>query len=134
VSKHQGQLRGDGGEMKVDKSYVVTASIMYDAVLIAGGRESVETLRGHGDALHFVNETFRHCKTIGALGEAVGLLAHSQIVGVDLSETGEPVADQGVVTLAGTAARTDTTAFSERFVEMIGKYRHWEREKDGVPA
>jgi catalase len=134
VSKHQGQLRGDGGEIKVDKSYVVTASIMYDAVLIAGGRESVETLRSHGDALHFVNETFRHCKTIGALGDAVRLLADSQIVGVDLSETGEPIADQGVVTLAGTAARTDTRAFSQRFVEMIGKYRHWEREKDRVPA
>jgi catalase len=134
VSKHQGRLRGEGGELKVDKSYVVTASIMYDAVLVAGGRESVETLRSHGDALHFINETFRHCKTIGALGEAVRLLADSQIVGIDLSETGEPVADQGVVTLAGTAARTDTTAFSERFVEMIGKYRHWEREKDRVPA
>ena len=134
VAKHQGRLRGDGGDMKVDKSYVVTASIMYDAVLIAGGRESVDTLRSHGDALHFVNETFRHCKTIGALGEAVRLLADSQIVGAELSESGELVADRGVVTLAGPTARSDTRAFSERLIEAIGTYRHWEREKDRVPA
>jgi catalase len=134
VAKHQGTLRGDGGELTVDKSYVVTASIMYDAVLIAGGEACVETLMGHGDARHFVYETFRHCKSIGALGAGVRMVADAQAFGVDISETGEPVADAGVVTLANTSARVDRTAFTERFAAMIGTYRHWDRDKGRVPA
>ena len=132
VSQHQRRLRGSGGDVLVDKSYVVTASIMFDAVLVAGGRGSVETLKGHGDALHFVNEAFRHCKTIGAIGEGVELLRASQLTGVTFSEGSEPVVDLGVVTLADAAA---VSSFNEHFAEAIAQHRHWQREqKERVPA
>jgi catalase len=35
VSKFLGSLKGSGGEVKVDKSYVTTGSIMFDAVLVS---------------------------------------------------------------------------------------------------
>jgi catalase len=130
VAKRQGRLRGEGGDTQVDKSYVVTASVMYDAVLIAGGRESVEALRRHGDALHFVLEAFRHGKAIGALGEAVDLLADARIASVD----GADRTPEGVAILAGAAEGGDARAFAERFAAMVGQYRHWEREQERVPA
>jgi catalase len=134
VSKHQRRLRGTGGDLEVDKSYVVTASVMYDALLIAGGRDSVATLERQGDALHFVNETFKHCKAIGALGEAVGLLGAAQVGGVGVSDSAEPNVDVGVVTLADGAAAAAVDDFAERFVEAIAQHRHWSREQDRVPA
>jgi catalase len=133
VSQHQRRLRGSGGDVLVDKSYVVTASIMFDAVLVAGGRESVETLEGHGDALHFVNEAFKHCKTIGAIGEGVDLLRASQLTGIGYAEGAEPVDDLGVVTLAEAGA--GLSSFNERFAAAIAQHRHWQREqKERVPA
>jgi catalase len=135
VSKHQQKLAGTGGELMVDKSYVVTASVMYDAVLVAGGAQSAETLLGHGDARHFVNEAFRHCKTVAALGEGVQLLAAAQLEGVALAQGGEPEVDAGVVTLADTTAAAAVTSFGERFVEAIAQHRHWQREQgERVPA
>ena len=68
-----GTLAGDGGEVVVDRSYVTTASVVFDAVFVPGGRH-VDALRTHGDALHFLSESFKHGKPVGATGVAVELL------------------------------------------------------------
>ncbi|HZG74914.1 MAG TPA: hypothetical protein VEZ72_03565 [Paenibacillus sp.] len=60
-------------------------SILYDAVYIPGGRQSVDALMAQGDALHFVNEAFKHAKIVGASNEGVDLLAPSQIAGTPLA-------------------------------------------------
>jgi hypothetical protein len=49
----------------------VTASVMYDAVVVPGSEKSIQTLSTHGDALHFVNEAFKHHKTVAVLQEGV---------------------------------------------------------------
>jgi catalase len=136
VSKNLGMLAGKGSkEVEVDKSYLTTASVLYDAIFVPGGRESVETLKMQGDALGFINEAFRHCKPIGATGEGVELLHDSAIVGVTLAEAsakGELMSDKGVVTVGGTS---DLDAFAEAFTQAIAKHRHWDREKKKqVPA
>lgn len=134
ISKFQGALSSTGGQdVEVEKSFVTTGSIMYDALFIPGGAESIATLEKQGDAIQFVNETFKHCKAIGAVGDGVNLLSKGNLMDVTTagSQAGNVRADKGVVT----AADADD-AFLDAFVRAIAQHRHWEREavKDSVPA
>jgi catalase len=136
VSKSLGSLQSSNSEsLKVDKSYLTTASIMYDAVFIPGGEKHAQTLKMQGDALHFVNEAFKHCKAIGATGAGVELLAQANLHGVALAgpQTEEElVSDKGVVT---SRDGSNQNGFSQAFIEAIAQHRHWNREtKELVPA
>ena len=135
ISQFHGTIRGaNGGQTVVDKSYVTTASLMYDAVYVPGGPH-VETLKKQGYVIHFVNEAFKHCKPIGATGAGIDLLKASDIQGVTYAEPqkGERVvSDAGVVT-SGTPESVG--AFAEVFKTAIAQHRHWAREmKEQVPA
>jgi catalase len=136
VSMYRGMLKGTNGkEVEVDKSYVTTASVLFDAIYIPGGAKSIETLKTHGEALHFVNEVFKHCKAIAATTEGVELLESSSIQGVSLAPKGaqgDVVSDKGVVTARGKA---DMKKFARSFIDAIAMHRHWDREeKMHVPA
>ncbi|MCC7564720.1 MAG: catalase [Methanomicrobiaceae archaeon] len=136
ISQFHGTVRSsDGQEVMVDKSYVTTASVLFDAVYIPGGKQHIETLKTHGYAIHFINEAFKHCKPIGATGEGVDLLTAADLEGV---ETASPEADgdvlsrQGVVTIRNPKG---IDSFNERYIEAIARHRHWDREKkERVPA
>jgi catalase len=130
VSKFLGSLKGSGGEVKVDKSYVTTGSIMFDAVLVAGGRESVDALRTHGDALHFISEAFKHGKPIGAVGEGVDLLGLAHLPGISLADEGQGRSEHGVV-----SDRVGADSLASAFLEALAEHRHWGRDlKETVPA
>lgn len=136
VSKSLGSLQSSNSEsLKVDKSYLTTASIMYDALFIPGGEKHAQTLKLQGDALHFVNEAFKHCKAIGATGAGVELLAQANLQGVALAGSQseeELVSDKGVVT---SRDGSNQNGFSQAFIEAIAHHRHWNREtKELVPA
>ena len=148
VSKFLGTLQGEGGQVEVDKAYVTTASVEYDAVFIPGGRH-VETLKTHGEALHWINETFKHCKPVGATGEGVELLEAARLEGVRLANGDDGVvAEQGVVTLrngnggsvtdrvkSAVGIGDDLDGFAGKFVEALAEHRHWGRtQKEMVPA
>jgi catalase len=137
ISKFLGNLTGTGGEkIQVDKNYVTTGSIMYDAVFIPAGEESIGTLKMQGDALQFVNEAFKHCKAVGALGEGVELLETPHLTGVNLAgmdQADQLSSDMGVVTQR---KGEDLSSFNQAFIKAIAMHRHWERErvKEMVPA
>jgi catalase len=137
VSKDLGMLTSvDGRQLEVNKNYVSTGSIMYDAVYVTGGRQCVDTLLAQGDALHFINEAFKHAKAIGATNEGVDLIAASQIRNVPIAgpETqAQLVNELGVVTIRNAA---DMGYFSGKFVEAIAQHRHWirQQQKELVPA
>ncbi|MDO1444835.1 catalase [Rhodocytophaga aerolata] len=138
VSMFKGKLKSaDGEELEVDKSHITTGSIMYDAVFVPGGKESIEKLKKQGDALHFINEAFKHGKPIGAINEGVDLLlasSISQLVTVASDDQqGKPLTAKGIVTLRNTG---DFTAFNEVFLKAIAQHRHIvEREERAmIPA
>lgn len=135
ISKHQGMLKSSSGEeLEVDKSFVTTASVLYDAVYIPGGKENIETLKIQGDAVHFVNEAFRHCKPLGATGQGVELLKAANLPDIQFAgqkSADKVISDKGVVT----SMKGDNSAFNDLFIAAIAKHRHWDREKkEQVPA
>ncbi len=135
VSKVFKKLKSTSGEeIEVDKSHVTTGSIMFDAVYVPGGMASVEAMKKQGEALHFLNEAFKHCKTIGASREGVDLINATSLTGVHVAEeaTADIVSEKGVVTARAAASIED---FATSFVAAIKKHRHWEREEKAmVPA
>ncbi len=134
ISKLRKTLKSsEGKEMEADKNYETAASVMYDAVYIPGGKESVNTMKTHGYAVHFINEAFKHCKPIGATGDGVDLLVSSGIAGVNFAESGSAVmTDKGVVTVRSPGANS---GFNGSFIDAIKEHRHWDREKNmQVPA
>ncbi|MCC5911924.1 MAG: catalase [Clostridiaceae bacterium] len=137
ISKNLGMLTSvEGQQLEVNKTYTTSASIIYDAVYITGGRKNVDTLVLQGDSLHFVNEAFKHAKAIGATNEGVELLTASSIQGVKTAgaETqGQLVTELGVVTIQNT---TDMGQFSQEFINAVSQHRHWGRQniKGMVPA
>ncbi len=53
-------------ELLADKSLLTTASVLYDAVFVPEGANSVAFLEADPDAVHFLDEAYRHCKVIAA--------------------------------------------------------------------
>lgn len=71
-----------------------------------GGRQSVDSLIKQGDAIHFVNEAFKHAKAIGATNEGIDLLNASQIQGVATAgpqTQAQLFTEMGVVTIRNAA-------------------------------
>jgi catalase len=115
-----------GKELAVDHSLLTTSSVLFDAVYVPGGTASVEALQREADAIHFINEAYKHCKAIAATGEGVTLLRASYAAS-DL-QSGE---DSGVVVNTASDARQVTN----NFIAAIAQHRHWSREQKGdVPA
>ncbi len=130
VARFKGKLTSaDGQEVEVDMSHVTTASVVFDAVFVSGGQESIAAQMEQGDALHFVQEAFKHGKPVGATGEGVELLREARLPGITLSDRAV-ISDKGVVT-----TRDGIDGFTERFVEAIAQHRHFDREmKKQLPA
>jgi catalase len=93
---------------------------------VPDGKASTTSLKAEPEAANFLNEAYKHCKTIAASGAGVELLAVA-----------------GVVTAADEISRTNKLEFrpglfatrdayveslGDQFVTAIAKHRHWERE------
>lgn len=135
ISKNLGMLRTKNSkELAVDKTFSTTASVLYDAVMVTGGTESVKILLQQGDAIKFINESYRHCKTIAALSSGLRLLEASSIQEVAFSDKKEPSEMLGVITCGDTE---NLETFYQMFKKAAAQFRHWEREeKDAkmIPA
>jgi catalase len=121
----------NGGGLKVSKPVQAYASVLYDAVLVAGGRDSVEALRRSGAAMRYVAEAYKHYKPMAAIGEGVELLREAPLNGARLSDNGL-VAEAGVVTLANGSG--ELGEFASAFAKAIAQHRFFERETAVIPA
>jgi catalase len=96
------------------------ASVMYDAVYVPGGEKSIAALCAEADAIHFLNEAFKHCKAIGAEADAQTLFDLTYFAG----QIGE---DPGIVIGGKNTAKN--------FINAVAQHRFWERERPRmVPA
>ncbi|MGI8588588.1 MAG: catalase [Chloroflexia bacterium] len=134
VSRFLGTLRSaEGTEVEVDKTFLTGPSVTFDAVFIPGGAAGIATLLKIGDAVHFVNEAFKHCKPIAATGDGLSLLTGADFKGLaGQAVTPDALGEQGIL-LAQDGA--DLDEFAARFIKAIGEHRFWTRaQKDLVPA
>ncbi|MXV16723.1 catalase [Hufsiella ginkgonis] len=120
----------DGAAITVDQSFLTAASVLYDAVYVPGGINSSATLEADADAVHFLNEAFRHCKAIAADESAIQVIDATYFAKKIPSEfTNETALTEGVY-IGGDAAE-----LAAIFSKMIALHRFWEREKPmKVPA
>ena len=121
-----------GRSLVVDHTFGSMPSVMFDAVLIPGGKTCVLTLGALGDAIHFVLEAYKHCKTICALNDGAQLLG---TLGFGL--VGNPeivlVPTQGI--MIADARKVLDGQVSRDFIAAIGRHRHWDRiNVEAVPA
>jgi catalase len=131
LAPHGGTLEGG---LDADRAMQTMASVLYDAVLVPGGHDSVERLRSNGVALRYVAEAYKHGKAVAGLGEGVELLREAPLNGARISDNGL-VAEAGVITLAANGSSSqDVEEFASAVCAAICAHRHFEREVAAVPA
>ncbi|MEV8378748.1 catalase [Kribbella sp. NPDC056861] len=108
-------LAPSGGTIKkarstqpVERTFLTTRSIEYDAVLVAAGNPALKDIK----LTVLLGELFRHCKVIGAWGDGAEVLTAA---GIDTSAPG--------ILLADTIGKPYTT---ELFA-ALGLHRVWDR-------
>lgn len=126
IAPKLGKIQGsNGNEIKVDKSFLTAASVLFDAVYIPSGEKSVNALIAEPDAIHFVNQGYKHCKPIGVDGLGIVLLKNSYIVDNEALDDEQISKQIGIV----------IDKLPDDFINAIAQHRFWEREKiRKVPA
>jgi catalase len=124
---------GGGQAIEVDKTYVTGTSVLYDALLLPGGEASTAVLASSGDALHWIQEGYKHFKPVAALGQAIELLELAELGDAILAgeQVGDVTVDRGLVTARKRASVEELTS---AFVAAIAKHRHWDRDVEAIPA
>ncbi|MEK3734884.1 MULTISPECIES: catalase [Paenibacillus] len=111
VSTKLGVISGEAGsQLEVQRSMLNSDSVLFDAVLVAGGRQSVDELLANPKSLDFVKEAFQHYKPIGAMAEGAELLLEPSSPGVVVAP-----------------AEQDSPLFAEELIEAIAEHRYWSR-------
>jgi catalase len=124
IAPRLGFISGENDkDIPVDKSLLTTASVFYDAVYVPGGTNSVGTLGEDADAIHFLNEAFKHCKAIAADDDALQVLEATYFAR-KLPEDN----DNDTVIAEGIIIGIDTENLARKFIEAIKQHRFWDRE------
>ncbi|MDB5303893.1 MAG: katE, partial [Phycisphaerales bacterium] len=111
-----------GKDLAVERAAPNAASVIYDAVFVPGGAESVEALLASPMAVQFVEEAYMHAKPVAAFGEGTQLLTAAKVKVPP--ETSRLSSEQGVVTAGG----REFGAFAKAFINAIGRHRFFERQ------
>jgi catalase len=131
ISPKLGFIEGENGaEIPVKRSLLTAASVLYDAVYVPGGTNSVATLKAEANAVHFLNEAFKHCKAIAADVDAREVLEATYFANkLPEDESDDTVLREGVI------INSNTKKLTIQFVRAIAMHRFWERERPRrVPA
>jgi catalase len=124
IAPRLGFISGENNtDIPVDKSLLTTASVFYDAVYVPGGTNSVATLEADADAIHFLNEAFKHCKAIAADDDALQVLEATYFARKLPTDN-----DDDTVSAEGVIIGIDAENIARQFIEAIKQHRFWDRE------
>jgi catalase len=104
-----------GDPIEADATLENSPAVLFDAVVLPSGDAAIAALVANAQAKEFVQNQYRHCKSILALGGSSKLLAAAGISGKD----------EGLVV----SSRADAVAV-KRFLAAVAAHRHPERETD----
>lgn len=106
-----------GAPVKVDKNLRTVASVLYDAVYVPGGKKSIDALSNEADAIHFVDQAYKHCKAISVDADTEAFIAKTSIGSLLKEQKQLP----GFISGDG--------GLPKQFIKAIASHRFWEREK-----
>lgn len=131
IAPRQGFVTAANSEIvPVQHSFLTMDSVMYDAVYVPGGANSVATLEADADAVHFLNQAFRHCKPIAADVSAIQVFEATYF----FRKLPEKF-DEKIALRDGIVINNRPKSLADLFVKAISQHRFWEREKSRkVPA
>jgi catalase len=113
IAPHGGEVTCDEKmNHKVDASISTTESVLFDAVYIPGGKNSIDKLKKEAKIIKFINEAFKHCKAIAADQEGEDLLNETFVA---------KFKDDKAVLI-----NKDT----KDFITAIANHRNWERSEN----
>lgn len=112
-------VTNDSLEIAVDFSLLTVSSVLFDAVYIPHGI-GLNELADDADVNEFLTDAYKHCKVIGADGQATALLSATSFASKISND------DKGLILSSDKA----TQSFAEDFVTAMGRHRFWEREKN----
>ncbi len=108
VAPHGGSVKSGGRSwLGVDATIFNTDSVVYDAIVVAGGTHDLDPR-----SITMLQEAYRHHKTLAAWGDGADAL---NTAGID-------VGADGVIT-----GERATKPFSDTVIEAMGWHRHWDR-------
>ncbi|RZU15630.1 catalase [Kribbella rubisoli] len=108
VAPSGGTIKRGRSSQPVERTFLTTRSIEYDAVVVAAGNPTLTDPR----LTVLLGELFRHCKVIAAWGDGVDVLTAA---GIDTTAPG--------IVLGDTIAKPYTT----ELVAAVGLHRAWDR-------
>ncbi|MFC7525579.1 catalase [Parapedobacter sp. GCM10030251] len=131
IAPRQGFVLSESGvAIAVNHSFLTAASVLYDAVYVPGGVNSAAAIEGEPNAIHFLNEAFKHCKAI-AVDAAAQQVLDATYFAHKLPEDNNPE----TVMREGIVIDKDVAMLSKQFKAAIAQHRFWDREKPRlVPA
>ncbi|KAI9314609.1 catalase-like domain-containing protein [Dichotomocladium elegans] len=114
-----GVKQGDNKKIDAEIAYIHTSSVLFDALFVPGGKEGIEAMKcdlqkfPYDEPQQFIIEAFRHCKPIGASGEASDFVRNAI--------AGKMVDDAGVITGAS------VDEIKDEFKKALIQQRFWSR-------
>lgn len=117
IAPHLGEITTEEGKkIPVDQSYLIAASVLFDAVYVPAGK-GITGLKNTKEVIEFINDAFKHCKVIGGEAEGAEVLKATDAKAADKS--------LGVITGSKPADKN----LPEAFIEAMGQHRFWNREE-----
>lgn len=118
IAPHLGSVATDAdGAISAEFSFLTASSVLFDAVYIPHGL-GLNALAENDDALEYLNDAYKHCKVIGADGEASEIISAAPFAGKITND------DEGVIVTSEIASE----AFAQEFINAMTKHRFWHRE------
>lgn len=118
IAPHLGSVLTDSdGALAAEYSFLTASSVLFDAVYVPHGI-GLNVLAENDDALEYLNDAYKHCKIIGADGEASELLSGTAFAS-KLTNT-----DSGIIITSDVGSE----AFAQEFIAAMGMHRFWDRE------
>ncbi|SFD98530.1 catalase [Flavobacterium phragmitis] len=118
IAPHLGSVTTDNdGAIAAEFSFLTASSVLFDAVYVPHGL-GLNTLAENEDALEYLNDAYKHCKVIGADGEASEIINAAPFASKITND------DEGVIVTSEIASET----FAQEFINAMTKHRFWQRE------
>ncbi|WP_343697899.1 catalase [Flavobacterium sp.] len=118
VAPHLGSVTTDAdGAIAAEFSFLTASSVLFDAVYVPHGL-GLNALAENDDALEYLNDAYKHCKVIGADGEASEIISGAPFAAKITND------DPGVIVTSEIASE----AFAQEFITAMKMHRFWQRE------